>query len=119
MDNLKPHTIILDPSNNSFFRILSGSPQTAGMKSGLVSLQPESSVGLHSTEGREELLLILEGKGEAHIAGSDPLPITSNMAVYIPPYHQHDIINTGPACLKYVYVVSPVNGKHRELSTDK
>lgn len=108
MNHLKPFALELQHDHGAFFRVLGGEPQTAGMKSGLVTLQPYTSVGEHNTGNREEILLILKGSGEAHVAGADPLSITSDMAVYIPPNHQHDIKNTGDTCLTYVYIVAPV-----------
>jgi mannose-6-phosphate isomerase-like protein (cupin superfamily) len=118
MNDLKPYTITLENTGQEFFRILGDEKQTAGMKSGLVTLNPQSSVGLHSTDHREEVLLILEGTGEAHIAGFEPLLISPDMAVYIPPHHQHDIKNTGTSRLRYIYVVAPVNGNSAKQSVD-
>jgi mannose-6-phosphate isomerase-like protein (cupin superfamily) len=77
------------------------------MKSGLVSLEPGSSVGAHSTLDREEMLVILEGEGEAHVSGHPPLAINAGHAVYIPPRHEHNIHNRGTGHLRYVYVVAP------------
>ena len=45
--------------------LLNGSPQTSGMRSGFVRLQPGNSVGWHSTGQNEESLVILHGAGEA------------------------------------------------------
>jgi mannose-6-phosphate isomerase-like protein (cupin superfamily) len=118
MNDLKPYTIALENTGHEFFRILGGEKLTAGMKSGLITLNPDTSVGLHSTDNREEVLLILEGTGEAHIAGFEPLLISPDMAVYIPPHHQHDIKNTGVKCLRYIYVVAPVNGNTAKQAVD-
>lgn len=48
---------------------LNGVPQTAGMRSGFVRLQPGATVGWHTTGKNEEALVILHGQGEALIDG--------------------------------------------------
>ena len=107
MNTRKPCVVSFLGSTQPFTRILDGPPQTVGMKSGLVSLEPGSSVGAHSTHGREEILVVLEGEGEAHVSGHPPLVINAGNAVYIPPHHEHNIFNRGARHLRYVYVVAP------------
>lgn len=87
--------------------LLTGSPQTSGMRSGFVRLKPGESVGAHSTENHEETLVILRGKGEAKIE-NQTLSFSSGMLVYIPPRSHHDVKNAGDEILEYVYVVAPV-----------
>ena len=43
-------------------RLLSGGPQTCGMRSGRVYLQPGKACGRHSTKAREELLVFFAGR---------------------------------------------------------
>lgn len=88
--------------------LLTGAPQTTGMRSGLVRLQPGESVGAHSTSDHEEALVILQGKGKAEIEGSAAVPLAARMLIYIPPRARHNVTNTGPEPLEYVYVVAPV-----------
>ena len=45
-------------------KLLSGAPETCGMRSGRVYLSPGQACGLHSTKDREELLVFLSGQGE-------------------------------------------------------
>jgi mannose-6-phosphate isomerase-like protein (cupin superfamily) len=106
MHTRKPCVVSLHTAHGPFTRILGGPPQTVSMKSGLVSLEPGNSVGAHSTGDCEEVLLILEGEGEAHVAGHPPLALSAGNAVYIPPDHEHDIHNHGDTRLRYVYVVA-------------
>jgi len=87
--------------------LLTGSPQTAGMRSGFVRLKPGTSVGWHSTDTNEEQLVILRGRGEAQIAGKPARAFTAPAAVYIPPATRHNVLNTGTELLEYVYVVVP------------
>ena len=45
--------------------LLKGAPQTAGMRSGFVRLQPGETVGWHTTGKNEESLVILTGRRNA------------------------------------------------------
>jgi len=87
--------------------LLTGFPQTAGMRSGFVRLKPGTSVGWHSTDSNEEQLVILRGRGSAQIAGDPDRAFTAPAAVYIPPATRHNVLNTGTELLEYVYVVVP------------
>ncbi len=91
--------------------LLKGAPQTSGMRSGSVRLKPGESVGWHSTEQNEEALTILHGNGVAKIEGHADLPLRSNMLAYIPPNTRHNVTNTGPEFLEYVWVVAPAAAK--------
>jgi len=88
--------------------LLYGAPQTTGMRSGFVRLKPGESVGAHTTGDHEEALVILQGRGTAEVEGHAPLTLSSRMLAYIPPRTRHNVTNTGPDLLEYVYVVAPV-----------
>ena len=49
--------------------LLQGAPQTVGMRSGLVRLKSNETVGWHTTGDHEESLIILDGQGKALIKG--------------------------------------------------
>ena len=87
--------------------LLKGPPQTAGMRSGFVRLNPGASVGWHSTPQNEESLVILRGVGDALIDGQPKRSFASPQFVYIPPATRHNVTNTGNEVLEYVYVVAP------------
>jgi mannose-6-phosphate isomerase-like protein (cupin superfamily) len=87
--------------------LLNGVPQTAGMRSGFVRLQPGATVGWHTTGKNEEALVILRGQGEALIEGQAKHPFAAPAFVYIPPTTRHNVANTGTEPLEYVYVVAP------------
>ena len=87
--------------------LLRGAPQTTGMRSGFVRLQPGETVGWHTTGGNEEALVILHGQGEALIEGGPKLPLAAPGLAYIPPAARHNVANTGKEPLEYVYVVAP------------
>ena len=87
--------------------LLTGVPQTAGMRSGYVRLKPAKTVGWHTTGKNEESLVILAGQGEARIEGEPARKFTAPALVYIPPDKKHNVVNTGHGYLEYVYVVAP------------
>jgi mannose-6-phosphate isomerase-like protein (cupin superfamily) len=88
-------------------RVLNGVPQTSGMRSGFVRLQPGETVGWHTTGRNEEAIVILNGHVEALIEGQPNQSFEAPALVYIPPATRHNVANTGKAPLEYVYVVAP------------
>ncbi len=101
-----PKVVELDTHGQDYLPVLNGPPETAGMRSGLVVLTPQKSVGSHSTGQNEEVLIVLEGKGEMLFADGYSLPVQASNAVYCPPHTVHDVKNTGQVELRYVYVVA-------------
>lgn len=69
-------------------------------------LAPGDSVGSHNTQRNEEVLVVLEGSGETVFGDGSKLPVHANSALYCPPETAYDVLNTGDAVLRYVYVVS-------------
>lgn len=99
--------VALDSSVKEF-TVLNGPPESVGMKSGYIVLSPGKSVGKHSTEHHEELLVVLEGAGEMLFKDGSKLPVKANTAIYCPPETEHDVKNSGSQVLRYVYVVAEV-----------
>jgi mannose-6-phosphate isomerase-like protein (cupin superfamily) len=77
------------------------------MRGGSVRLKPGESVGWHSTNGNEEAIVILHGKGTANIEGHADVPLHEKILAYIPPATRHNVTNTGTEILEYVWVVAP------------
>jgi len=94
-----------DPAD--YHLLLTGLPQTCGMRSGRVRLAPGKSIGLHNTKGNEELLVFLAGRGTALIGEDTRLQVGVGQVAYIPPQTAHDIVNTGTEPLVYVFCVAP------------
>jgi quercetin dioxygenase-like cupin family protein len=101
-----PKVIKLDSGGKDYLRILGGPPETSTMRSGLVTLAPKKSVGRHSTEKYEELVIVIEGKGKMEVTGGNTLRFTKGEVVYCPPNTEHNVTNTGKEFLKYLYVVA-------------
>ncbi len=87
--------------------LLTGAPQTRGMRGGSVKLSSGKSVGWHSTGANEEALVILHGSGAANIEGRPDVPLHEKMLAYIPPGTRHNVTNTGTETMEYVWVVAP------------
>ena len=87
--------------------LLTGMPQTKGMRSGRVYLLPGQDCGRHSTETNEEMLIFLSGQGQADI-GEKTFLVGAGKIIYIPPQTIHNIVNTSDEPLCYVYCVAPV-----------
>jgi mannose-6-phosphate isomerase-like protein (cupin superfamily) len=90
-------------------KLLQGRPQTRGMRSGRVCLQPGQSIGEHSTGQHEEVLVFLSGRGSALVGDNDILEIGEGKIAYIPPNTTHNMKNTADEPLIYIYCVAPVN----------
>ena len=98
--------IILDPDINEYMMVLSGPPETVTMRSGHVVLASGESVGKHTTGTFEELLVVFEGKGKMQITDGSTLLLEAGSVAYCPPHTEHDVINTGPGRLRYLYIVA-------------
>ena len=102
-----PKTFALDCAGGDC-PLLTGAPQTGGMRGGSVKLQPGQSVGWHSTGKNEEALVILHGSGTANIEGHPDVLLHEKMLAYIPPTTRHNVTNTGSETLEYVWLVAAV-----------
>ena len=106
---LSPKSIPLPDGNEPYTRLLGGCPpDSAGMKSGRVVLAPGESVGEHSTENHEEILVPLSGIGELRIPGLPAMRVEPGVLLYNPPETLHDVVNTGDQPLSYIFIVAPI-----------
>ena len=94
--------------NDRYQELLSGVPETCGMRSGRQVIAPGSDCGEHSTGAHEEVLVVLDGQGTARLGEGTSLQIRGGQVVYIPPHTTHNIVNTGDKALRYIYVVAPI-----------
>lgn len=86
--------------------LLTGPPQTAGMRSGRVVLAVGKAMHRHSTKGNEEILVFLQGKARV-ILGHEPLTLEAGQVLYVPPRTEHEVHNDGPGELRYIFTVAP------------
>ena len=95
-------------SGKPYLPLLEGPPATCGMRSVRVELRQGEEIGEHSTGNHEEVLVIIEGRGEMVIEGHSPLAIRGGQEAYVPPRTRHNVRNAGSLPLRYIYVVAPV-----------
>ena len=103
---LEPKIINTDAGETKYHRLLGGPPDSVTMHSGKVVLQPDESIGEHSTGSNEELIVILQGEGRFLFENGTELILKSNTVAYCPPETIHNIKNTGSSPLHYIYIVA-------------
>jgi len=109
----KNKVLIIDLKDNTEYQNLLGDrPQTCGMRSGRVYLQPGETCGRHNTGQFEEMLVFLSGQGLALIGQNGSYEVGKGKVSYIPP--RNNIKNTGNEPLVYIYCVAPVNVRSGE-----
>ncbi len=91
-----------------FIRLLGDSAKTGGLRSGLVTLKPQESVGEHKTTNKEEALIVLKGNATVYYGKNKKIKASQSSFVYIPPETRHNVKNSGNKILQYVYVTSQV-----------
>ncbi len=102
----EPKIVELDRAATEYLRVLGGPPESVTMRSGYVVLLPEKSVGRHNTESYEEVVVVLDGKGEMLFGEGSVLQLDPYIVAYCPPGTEPDIRNTGSKPLRYVYIVA-------------
>lgn len=85
-------------------------PQSEKLKSGCVVLKPGEAVGEHTTDAREEVLVVVAGTATI-IVEQESAEIQAPGFVYIPAQKMHNVTNRTETELKYVYVVTPVESE--------
>jgi len=93
---------------DEYLLLLEGAPTTHGMRCGRVVLRPGEAAGEHTTGGHEEVLVILEGRGELWFRDFPSLAAEEGYLLYVPSDTVHDVRNTGTLSLRYLYIVAPV-----------
>ena len=115
---MSENVLIIELKNDPEYQpLLTGEPQTCGMRAGRVYLKPGETCGEHSTDAHEETLVFLSGKGTSLI-GEEKIPheVGAGKVCYIPPHTLHNIKNTGTEPLVYIYCVAPVRLLENELN---
>jgi len=98
--------IPLEPGDQSYFLLLKGPPETRSFRSGLVTLDPGKSVGVHNSGVNEEILVPLEGQGELRFSDHPALVIKPGLITYAPAHTEHNVTNTGSVRLRYIFITA-------------
>jgi mannose-6-phosphate isomerase-like protein (cupin superfamily) len=99
-------SVPLDPGDKSYFLLLKGPPETQSFRSGLVTLAPGKSIGVHNSGQNEEMIVPLEGQGELRFPNHPPLLLKSGLITYAPAHTEHDVTNTGSTTLRYIFITA-------------
>lgn len=103
---LTPKALAFNIESAEYQELLNGYPTSAGIFSGLVTIMPEATVGEHSTEHYEEVLVILSGEGQMIFENGNMLELKFGIMAYCPPHTAHNVKNTGKTPLKYLYIAT-------------
>ena len=103
---MKESKLVKLESTEKYQRLINKDLGSSGLKSGHVMLRPGENIGEHSTNEREEIIIILKGEGKAVIDSNKIFAIKENHTLYIPMQTIHDIKNSGKENLEYVFVTS-------------
>ena len=103
---VKPFVKELDAGGETHLPLLT-KDNASRMRAGMVTLAPGEECGRHGTEDYEELLVVLEGRGEAELEGHGALALAAGQVAYVPPGTFHNVHNRGDGALRYVYVAAP------------
>lgn len=99
---MKPFFIELK-STKRFKRLLNKDGQR--LKAGLVMLKQGESIGLHSTEGKKECIIILKGKAKIYYGKRNVFTLKEEPTfIFLPQHTLHNVENIGKGLLKYVYI---------------
>jgi len=101
-----PLVLSLPQEEIPYFEVLKP-PRSTVLRSGLVTLRRGCDVGVHSTNGHEEILVVQGGRGEVEMKGHGRRPIREGQVVFIPKGTEHNVFNTGSESLRYLYIVAP------------
>ena len=71
------------PDTQEYVRLLA-KPESVGLHSGLVTLQPGEDCGWHSTEDYEEMIVCLAGSGEVETEGNGRRTLAAGQYAYNP-----------------------------------
>lgn len=97
---MKPFFIELK-GTKKFKRLLK---DAQGFKAGLVVLKSQESIGLHSTEEKKELIVVLQGKAKIYYGKRKALILKEQALIFLPPRTPHNVENIAKGLLKYVYI---------------
>ena len=81
-------------------------PESANLKSSKVTLSPGEEVGEHLTENREEMILVIRGKGVL-TKGTESARMEEGSMHHVGNGVKHNVRNDSDGEMEYIYVVVP------------
>ena len=83
-----------------------------------MSLKPGEDIGLEVHKKIDQLLIFVQGTGEANIGGQK-FPIKEGTLAFVPAGTPHNFVNTGKTDLKLFTTYSPPNHADRSITKDQ
>ncbi len=87
-------------------KVLSRAKDTKNFSCGFVVLKKGEDVGEHTTEEKEEIIIVLQGEVEVYIEGKKYKKLKSGNLVYIPQNVVHNVKNNTSKVAKYLYITT-------------
>lgn len=109
MIDLKTKSIKLTLDSIEYQRLLKRGEDSFSVNSGFVTLKSGECVGEHSTNSCEEIIIVIEGKGELLIDNSETFKMNEGFILYCPPNTIHNVTNVGDHLLKYIYITAAIH----------
>ena len=81
-------------------------PSIANFDTGTQAVAPGCFVRQHQHDEFEELILVYEGRGTAHVEGEEH-PMQPGTTLYLGPRCRHKFVNTGDSDLRFFWVLMP------------
>jgi mannose-6-phosphate isomerase-like protein (cupin superfamily) len=106
-----PKVITFNPDTTAYQVIFDGDKDSVVFYSGVVTVAPNKSAHVHSTEIYEEMIVVLEGQGQVRITNNKNLDLKFGNIAFIPPNTEHQVFNTGTKNFKYIYVATKAEVK--------
>jgi len=97
--------------NSKYQRLFNRNSGTCGIKAGHVILKKGEEIEEHSTNDKEEALVVLKGKGRLVINKKENLDFEDSAVLYVPPETIHNVKNIGKGILEYIFITSNAKQK--------
>ncbi|MDW8056323.1 MAG: cupin domain-containing protein [Elusimicrobiota bacterium] len=88
-------------------KVLNRQKNSKNFSCGFVMLRKNETVPEHSTENKEEIIIVLQGKAKLVVDGKKSKTLYANSLAYIPPNVKHFVTNRNSKLLKYLYITVP------------
>lgn len=83
----------------------------AGLRAGVVALKPGEVMEWHSTDAREELLILLKGWVRVEIGSlrraRRQVRLGDRQLLFLPSHTRHRVINGSTKLARYLYITAP------------